>query len=414
MDDRLRRALLIVGAVAVLAAPVLALEQIGTGRSADGFSHRPALSADGRYVAFETTARFTSDDRDRRSDVYIYDRQVKNFRRLPRSSKSHGAAGVTFSRDGRFAAYHVFDILPRIHVEPVDSVTLMDLGTGETWKIPPETGKKPDGEAIYPVLGQSGGWVLFSSDAERLAGQRAGPVREIFLFDRDKRTVELLSQTPDGDAANRPCAEPHATPDGRFVAFLSLATNLPPAVPASSLSERLYLLDRSSGTLLRIDEKERGIDPAGWIAGRFSMDDDGEEIVFEARQRKAGSPSDNLESLDLFLFERSSGTITKLTSGLFAGRSHSPAMSGNGRWTAFVFAGVPKERDPGGVVVYDRKNDVWRRLASGRCVNPAISADGHWIAFESSDSRFARNLRGFSHIFVVENPAYEPDNAAGH
>jgi len=410
--DRGLLALLIVLGVSSVAR---ALDPVGGANAAAGTSWRPSLSRDGSRIAFESTARLSPDDTDRGMDVYVINLPTGTPRRLPRSSRSVGSGGASLSGDGEAVAYHVVEVSGRPDVQPLSVVLLRDLDSDRVRRIPPGWfGLKADGEAVLPTLGRTGRFVAFTSNAPGLGIKRDPPVRGVFLYEADTDKVRLISRNARGVAANRPSAEARVSQDGRVVAFLSAATNLDPALPSNSLSYHLYLADRSSGTVTRVDEIERGFDSAGWVAGRFSMDDGGGRLVFEARQRLPGKPFDSLETNDLFLFEASSGAVTRLTSGLFAGHSHSPAMSGNGRWTVFVYAGAGK--DPPALVVYDRQRDLWRRVIDGACGRPAISGDGRRLAFESGDPNISGDKSKNSRIYVIDNPSFEEEDRphAGH
>lgn len=379
-----------------------------------GGSHRPMLSGDGGLVVFESTARLIDDDNDRRRDVYLYDRSSRTYRRFYRPTDSRLAAGIGISFDGSHVAYHINDVSARQGVDPVTAILLVDLAKGDTRRVPPPwRGESVKGEALFPLLTPRGAHVVFTSNGPGLSGRARTPIRQVYVYDRASEEIRLVSRADDGAPANRACAEARISDDARYVAFLSAATNLAAGLPKDSLAYRLYLADRDAGTLLRLDEIERGIDPKGWIVNTLDMDGAGESVVFEARERKSGRAASDLDTTDLFLFERSSGTVTRLTSGIFSGRSRSPSISRDGRWIVFALAPSASKQDTGGVVIYDRERDIWRMVANGRCVNPSVSGDGRWIAFESADPVLTRDKKNAARVFVVANPSREEDDA-GH
>ena len=412
---RLRRAAAALAAALLVPLAASAREPVGGAEAAMGSSFRPSLSDDGSRIAFESTARLSPDDKDRHMDVYVVDLPTGTPRRLPRSATSAGAGGACLSGDGNAVAYHVVEVAGKPDVQPLSVVLVRDLDSDRVRRIPPGWfGVKADGEAVFPELGRTDRFVAFTSNAPGLGVKRDPPVRGVFLYEADTDKVRLISRNANGVSANRPSAEARVSRDGRTVAFLSAATNLDPSLPANSLSHHLYVTDRSSGTLVRVDKIERGFNSSEWIAGRFSMNSRGDVIVFEARQRRPGKPLDSLDTNDLFIFEASSGAVSRLTSGLFSGHSHSPTVSGNGRWTAFVYAGAGQ--DPPAIVVYDRQRDLWRRVIDGTCAHPALSGDGRRLAFESADPRITGDKIKRSRIYVIDNPSYEVKEStdAGH
>jgi hypothetical protein len=194
--------------------------------------------------------------------------------------------------------------------------------------------------------------------------------------------------------------------NGRFIVYKSAATNLAGGLPLDSLSVHLYLLDRWEWTTVRIDDAEHGFDSSGWIVGELDMDDSGNVIIFDARKRKTGEPMKSLESTDLFVFDRQVGKIERLTKGIFEEKSHTPSVSGDGTYLAFIFRGTKKELGgKGGVVIYDRAQNAWRRVSIGNCSRPSIAKDGSAVAFESDDRDiFPGAKETISNIFVAPNP----------
>ncbi len=387
-------------------------EVIGDGRGGQG-SHTPRLNHDGRFVVFESTVRLSRDDNDNRRDVYVYDRTARIYRKMHRPEGSYATGGGTISPDGEYVAYHSYDVAARQGIEPITSILLVELETGNTRRIPPPwKGPNSKGEALFPELGNHGLPMAFTSSAPGLASRTLLNIRQVYLYDRSSEDIRLISHGTDGSPANRACAEARVSRDGRRVAFLSSATNLAVELPKDSLAFHLYYVDRSTGTFIRVDDIERGVDPKGWIVDGLDMDEEGNTVVFQARARHTGKSRETLENSDLFVFDASTGTAARVTSGIFAGRSSSARISGNGRWIAFILTPNPGKRETGGVVVYDRLRNLWRMAVSGRCLSPAISGDGHWIAFESADSSITHDRKGTSRIFVLENPSYEVVDAS--
>src|SRR5258706_2407491 len=144
-----------------------------------------------------------------------------------------------------------------------------------------------------------------------------------------------------------------------------------------------------------------GFDPGHYFIGESDIDLTGNIVVFEGIKRK-DSPYETLESTDLFLFDRSTDTVRKLTFGIFLERAHSPALSGDGRYLAFVFRGVDKT-DRGGLIVLDIPNGIWRKIIDGECANPILSKDGHILIFESNETDLVPGSSGLvNNIYVLK------------
>ena len=80
------------------------------GREADGASFTPAISADGRWVAFASSAStLVSGDTNGTEDVFVYDRVRRTTERVsvsPAGEQSNGDSyGPAISADGRYVAF---------------------------------------------------------------------------------------------------------------------------------------------------------------------------------------------------------------------------------------------------------------------------------------------------------------------
>src|SRR5213078_1016671 len=81
------------------------------GTQANNASSYPVLSADGRFVAFDSAATdLVAGDTNGVSDVFVHDRQTGTTERVSVASDgtegNAASAGATLSADGRFVAFH--------------------------------------------------------------------------------------------------------------------------------------------------------------------------------------------------------------------------------------------------------------------------------------------------------------------
>lgn len=183
---------------------------------------RPSLSADGRFIAFQTPAGLVRKDTNGSWDVYVYDRATRRF----------DVASV--SSDGRMS-------------EPVADATDPDAGwLASAWSVD-----------LSPSLSATGRFVVFRSKAGNLVPGDSNRTWDTFVHDRARGTTERISVSSTGAEADGPSVrrDDHVAPmistDGRFAVFASRATNLgqPPDSPADSspLTSRVFLRDRVKG-----------------------------------------------------------------------------------------------------------------------------------------------------------------------
>lgn len=211
------------------------------GAGADGSSFAPAISGDGRRVAFDSAAtNLSAEDGDAVRDVFLRDLATAETILVSRASGPAGSAGdgdstvPDISRSGRFVAFaSQADNLSAEDDDTVLNVFLRDLATGTTTLVSRADG--PDGAgADGSALGGSppsvadNGRVAFDSDADNLSTEDDDAFFNVFVRDALAGTTTLVSRGPGpaGAAADQGSFLPAITPDGRYVAFQALATNL--------------------------------------------------------------------------------------------------------------------------------------------------------------------------------------------
>src|SRR5439155_2316747 len=145
------------------------------GFEADGNSFHPALSADGRLVAFDSDSfNLAWNDPDDGFDVYVYDRDADVI--LPASADDAGnlgndtSIGPSLSSDGRYVAYYTgaSDIVPGDQNGAMD-VVLYDSQSGAATRLSVgNSGDESDGDSLRPAISSDGTLVAYQSDATNL------------------------------------------------------------------------------------------------------------------------------------------------------------------------------------------------------------------------------------------------------
>ena len=206
-----------------------------TGGQVDGGSWMPAISADGRWVAFASDAtNLVEGDTNNATDVFVHDRQTRTTTRV--SVGPNGAQGddqssaPSISADGNVIAFlsQARNLVTGDTNDEPD-VFVRDLTAGTTTPLKSRDGALGDGASSAPALSADGRWVAFTSAATNLVPGDTNGAADVFLFDRGAATVEPVSMGVGGAQANRPSDAPSLSADGRFVAFSSAATNIVPA-----------------------------------------------------------------------------------------------------------------------------------------------------------------------------------------
>lgn len=202
--------------------------------------YSPAISADGRYVAFVSNSNNlpVREDLGGGKDyrVYVYDRKTGKTKLVSRSDddqvSDESAWEPSISADGRYIAYY-----SRAHnlaggqADHNLDVFRYDTKTKDTELISVDSGGTDSGneDSKSPSISADGNRIAFTSVASDLvAADGNGNTADVFVRDTDAGTTTLVSvPTPavpsggDGDSN-----EPSISGNGRFVAFSSEATNL--------------------------------------------------------------------------------------------------------------------------------------------------------------------------------------------
>ena len=195
----------------------------------------PAVSHTGRYVTFSTTSPLVGHDRNQTADVYVHDRVTRRTRlvSVARSGRAGNgfSAGASISADGRYVAFvSGATNLVADDTNRDDDIFVRDLEEGTTIRV--SVGRKArqsNRSSGHAVISADGTHVAFESDATNLSSPRPRVTPTIYVRDIRKRRTHLVSMSTSGEPANDTgFPPPSISADGRYVAFASDATNLDP------------------------------------------------------------------------------------------------------------------------------------------------------------------------------------------
>jgi Tol biopolymer transport system component len=191
----------------------------------------------------------------------------------------------------------------------------------------------------YPVLSANGQSVAFRSDASNLVPGDTNGRQDVFVRDRRTGTTERVSLGPNGRQGNADSLRAALSANGRFVAFVSYASNLVPGDTNGTYD--VFVHDRRTGTTERVSLGPNGRQGNG-NSDNPSLSSDGQFVAFYSYASNL-VPGDTNGERDVFVRDRQTGTTERVNLGPngvqgndFSGSYGAiPALSANGRFVAF-------------------------------------------------------------------------------
>jgi len=251
----------------------------------DGDSIDPYIDGDGRYVVFTSTAtNLVSEGANTNQDIYLFDLFLKE--------------------------------ITKITVRPVPALS--------------------EGYSRLPAISSDGRHVVFSSrDTELVAGDTNG-TQDVFVRDLQTWAIERVSLSTGGAEADGWNGEAAINADGSVVAWWSTATNL--VEGDDNEQSDIFVRDRTAGTTTRVNVSSEGEQSIGAGSWHVTITDDGRFVVFLSDASNLDDRDVNGTG-DVFSYDRLTGItrLHSLTPGGTGGNFYSrcPSVTGDGLYIAF-------------------------------------------------------------------------------
>lgn len=289
-----------------LGAGALQLISRGFDGPANGPSSEPALSADGRFVIFESKAsNLTPGDTNGVADIFAFDRRMQTITLLTQgldgAPANHASANPAVSADGRYVVFDSWaDNLVKSDTNRTLDVFWLDRRSGDLRRVSQAAdGSEADRPSQRPALTADGDLVAFESLATNLTPGDVNDVADVFVYVIGSDAVERVSVSSIGEAANDTSGTARLSADGRFVVFASFADNLTPGDGNYSLD--VFVHDRQTGITQNISSRP-GVNANG-ASNNPSISADGRYIAFDSVAANL-IPGDDNAAIDIFLFDR--------------------------------------------------------------------------------------------------------------
>jgi Tol biopolymer transport system component len=370
------------------------------------FETRRAIEVGQRVAREVATAAVASGGR-KRAPAGFAARLTTAVQRDPHATPS-SQPSARVSGNGRFVVFSSPAALVDADHNRFQDIYVRDLETGlVTLESAGPDGVAGNGDSVSPGISSDGRYVVFESQAGNITGRTAGAGdAQVFLRDRERHATRLLTANPRGAPANGPSRNPAISGDATTVVFESFASDLiePGHAPRNAVG--VYLIRPGSGLRTRID-RPVDRDAGGGQGVSPAISDDGRFVAFMSRVDLTCSgapactvePKDKNRVADIYLRDTKTNS-TRRVSRTGSGRdpdgpSYHPAISGDGRYVAFVSEASNLTPDSKGgvpqVYVTDLVTGVADlisrtppgRPANGASARPVLSLDGSMVAYQS-------------------------------
>ncbi len=295
-----------------------------------------------------------------------------------------------------------------------------------------------------PALSSTGRYVAFGTDTA-IDPADTNPTTDVYLRDRQTGVTSFVSRTSAGgigNAASFTDTTRGVSVDGRYVLFVSLASNM--VAGDTNGAEDLFLRDRTLGTTIRVSVGNTGqqgnLGMGTGDAWTSRMSDDGRYVAFTSSATNLAAGGDTNASPDVFRFDRLTLTSTLVSAstggGTGNGWSGVAMISGDGRYVAFessasnLVAGDANGALPD-AFVRDMLTGTTTIVGRGTPGNaqamihgsgaPSLSFDGRYVAFTSWDDLtpethiapavYVRDRT--TNVTTLVSPAFADGNAFG-
>lgn len=290
----------------------------GTPSNGDDFN--PVLSADGRYLAFQSSSsNLITGDNNTAVDIFSYDRTTQTIQRISVGNGGEEANGnstyPSISADGQQISFaSLANNLVANDANNASDIFLHNRQTQQTQLISQAINGLPANQGSFrPAISGNGQLVVFESLADDLVTADANGMMDIFLRDVNQTQTQRLTFNANGEESNRPAFFPNISANGQVVTFESNASNLLPNKTNGGLN--IFHLHRRGQQLqqanLATDDQLGNFAP---FAVGTALSQDGCSTVFSspATNLVAG---DNNNHFDIFIHTKTVAARYELQNG---------------------------------------------------------------------------------------------------
>jgi len=272
-----------------------------------------SISADGCYVVFSSDAsNLVSADTNEHADLFLHDMKTGETKRISVANDgTERNAGFYFSAisaDGRYVAFLSEFDLTTSNTTTAYCVMMYDNQTGTVKKIVQCNNSSMYAGQAISISGD-GRYIAFQSDATDLITGDTNGWSDIYVCDTQSNTIKRISVASDGTQGDNSSYSPVISSDGQYVIYNSQATNL--VTGDTNGSSDVFVYNMQTGKTERVSISSDGTQ--GDSNSMYqSISGDGRYIAFSSTATNLVTGDTN-EGFDVFVHDRITGITRKIS-----------------------------------------------------------------------------------------------------
>ncbi len=403
-----------------------------SGDPANGSVSSQVLSANGRYLVFQSSASNlvtgVSGTHVYRRDLTAGVNELVSVTPLGVPSTSP-ALFPSVSADGRYVVFQsaANDLLddntglvgfPQVFVRDMQAHHTALASASASG--PADQGASLSGNAGAREISGDGRYAVFFSASTNLVPSTSNLKFQIYVKDLQTGTVICASLDTTGQPGNDNSSAPNISGDGMTVAFASQAANFS---TASTMHVAQVFVRDAAGTLHLESVMSDGTAVPSLASGSPALSHDGRYLAFDSQARLDLARDTDASSLDVYLRDRLAGTtvLASRNSAPSSVTSNGAVISDDGRYVGFQSADVnlvtPDTNAATDVFLYDRDTEALTLVsltdaelqANGTSNGASVSFDGNLVVFRSSAANLGSPTSPFAQLYLRDlNPNKPP------
>lgn len=378
---------------------------------ANAMSYRGEISASGRFIAFDSEANnLVAGDLNGQGDVFLRDLQLGTTILVSTDAsggQANGGSGApVISADGRYVAFEsgATNLTALPDSNGFTDIYVKDTQTGAVTRASlSSTGLEPNNESEVLSISGDGRYVVFDSDADNLVSNDTNGFGDIFV--RDMQTNTTIGISVNGNVGG---FDASISLDGNYVVFNSSSTNFVPDDTNGRVDVFVYSM--LTGQIVRASVNSNGMQ-GDWPSYEPSISGDGRYVTFSTANNF--TTLDTYGYTQLYVRDMQAGTTTLATfrdGFAMVGESDASEISADGRYIVYSFDDKGDGMPTRWLYLHDRVTATNRMVVSAGIMEyewnpllPSISGDGRFLVFVSSSPNLVSDdTNGARDVFLKD------------